>query len=566
MKRVWSILPQQFRRRSIAVSLTIVVRALLNAVGIAALLPILYIILDSETITSSSLLGRLYAALNFSSTQNFAVSVAAAVVLFIAIKCIINLLLYRVERDYIFALYRHLSRNLYIDYFNRGLQFIKQSSSVVLSRNVNVVCYTFVTGVLRPIATIAGEAVLFVLLFTAMLLYNATAALLAAAIFAIAAWLYFCIMRRRLDLYGERENEAQRRKYRDVTESFRGYAEVEINNAFAERLASFDEQMATIISVGRKNATATILPHSFTEIGLAVAMALLIALCAHSGSEELKILFGIFAIVALRLLPSIRSIMASWTALRYNRYTIDIIGEAASASHTKRDDSTERIEFRHEIAIENVSFRFEDAESDTLHNLSLTIRRGEKLGINGRSGVGKTTLLNLLLGLHTPTAGRITIDGVPLDEKSRRRWQNSIAYVSQSIFLTDSTLLENIALGSKKSAIDRERVMRAVESASLGDFVAQLPHGLDTRIGECGALLSGGQRQRIGIARALYKQADILFFDEATSSLDNLTEREINEAIEDLSKQNSQLTIVVVSHRESSLGYCDRTITLTNKE
>lgn len=562
MRRIWSIIPRKFRRRSIAVSLTIVIRALLNAVGIAALLPILYIILDAESVRSNPLLGKIYSALGFTSEHNFAIAVAVSVVLFIVAKCLLNLLLYRVERDYIFALYRHLSRNLYIDYFNRGLQFIKQSNSAVLSRNVNIVCYTFVTGVLRPIATIAGEAVLFALLFTAMALYNLTTALLAAAIFAVAAWLYFRIMRRRLDLYGKRENEAQRRKYRDVTESYRGFAEIEINNAFASRLASFDEQMATIISVGRKNATAATLPHIFTEVGLALAMALLVVLCAESGSSDLKMLFGIFAISALRLLPSIRAIMASWTALRYNRYTIDIIGELPKSGHTERDSSTERINFQREIEVRNLSFRFDDAESDTLHNLSLTINRGEKVAITGRSGAGKTTLLNLLLGLYTPSRGEILIDGRRLDASAHRRWQNSIGYVSQSIFLTDSTLLENIALGQRSEHIDRERVMRAVEAASLGEFIAQLPHGLDTRIGECGALLSGGQRQRIGIARAIYKEADILFFDEATSSLDNLTERDINSAIEHLSKQNSQLTIVVVSHRDSSLGYCDRTITL----
>lgn len=143
-----------------------------------------------------------------------------------------------------------------------------------------------------------------------------------------------------------------------------------------------------------------------------------------------------------------------------------------------------------------------------------------------------------------------------------RKWQNSIGYVSQSTFLTDSTILSNIALGCDEKDIDMAQVEQCIEAASLSEFVASLPNGIHTRIGECGALLSGGQRQRIGIARALYKQADILFFDEATSSLDNATEQSINSAIERLSSSNSELTIVVVAHRDSSLGYCDRIITL----
>ena len=161
-----------------------------------------------------------------------------------------------------------------------------------------------------------------------------------------------------------------------------------------------------------------------------------------------------------------------------------------------------------------------------------------------------------------PTEGQILIDGQPLTADNRRMWQNSIGYVSQSVFLTDSTILANIALGCKAEDIDMERVVKAVEAASLSEFVAMLPNGLDTRIGECGALLSGGQRQRIGIARALYKGAQVLFFDEATSSLDNQTEQSINEAIVELARSNEALTIVVIAHRESSLGYCDRVITL----
>jgi ABC-type multidrug transport system fused ATPase/permease subunit len=212
--------------------------------------------------------------------------------------------------------------------------------------------------------------------------------------------------------------------------------------------------------------------------------------------------------------------------------------------------------------VNDLHFRFEDSQSDTLSNINFTINKGEKIGINGRSGAGKTTLFNLLLGLYTPTAGTITIDGKILSAENRRKWQNAIGYVSQSVFLTDSTLLSNIALGCKEEQIDMDRINMAIEAASLGEFVASLPNGINTRIGECGALLSGGQRQRIGIARALYKGAEVLFFDEATSSLDSQTEQNINEAIVALAKANSSLTIVVIAHRDSSLSYCDRVITL----
>ena len=561
--RIFDIIPNKFRMRGIGVSLTIFVRALLNFVGLAALLPVLYLILDSEDMHSNAVLHSIYDLFGFSSDNHFVIAVAVAVVLFIIIKNLINLLLYRVERDYIYALYRHLSRRLFIGYFEQGLQFIKKENSAVLSRNVNLVCYTFITGVLRPLATLASEALLLVMIFISIAIYSPIGALLSVAVFIPVAWLYFALMRYRLDRYGNIENEAQRRKYRDVIETFRGYADIEINNAFPHRLSLFERELDTIVRVGRKNATISMLPQNFTETGLTVGMALLLCLGTMWAGADMKILFGVFAIAGLRLLPSARNIMGAWSALRYNSYTIDILNEAADKSNKGVEvGSTEQLPLNEAIEVRNLSFHFEDGANDTLHNLSLTIRKGEKVGINGESGVGKTTLLNILLGLYTPSEGGVYIDGKELQGDLLRKWQNSIGYVSQSTFLTDSTILANIALGCEEQDVDMVQLEKCIEAASLSEFVASLPKGIYTRIGECGALLSGGQRQRIGIARALYKRADILFFDEATSSLDNATEQSINRAIESLSTSNKDLTIIVVAHRNSSLDYCDRIVTL----
>ena len=475
------------------------------------------------------------------------------------------MLLYRVERDYIYSLYRHLSRRLFIGYFAQGLQFVKSENSAVLARNVNVVCYTFITGILRPLATLASELLLLLMIFISIAVYSPLGALLSVAVFIPVAWLYFALMRHRLDRYGNVENEAQRRKYRDVIETFRGYADVEVNNAFDHRLSLFDREIDTIVEVGRKNATVSLLPQHLTETGLAVGMALLLCLGTSMASTDLKILFGVFAIAGLRLLPSARNIMGAWSALRYNRYTIDILNEA-KVEEERKPSSNEQLAFNDAIEVRNLSFRFDNGTHDTLHNLSLTVRKGEKVGINGESGVGKTTLLNILLGLYKPSQGGVFVDGKELKGERLRKWQNSIGYVSQSTFLSDTTILSNIALGCEEQDIDMAQIEKCIEAASLSEFVASLPNGVHTRIGECGALLSGGQRQRIGIARALYKKADTLFFDEATSSLDSTTEQNINRAIEQLSTSNKDLTIVIVAHRDSSLDYCDRIITLEKNE
>lgn len=558
------ILPARFRRRSIGVALSVFLRALLNFAGLAVLAPVLVIILDTEGIHSNLWLERIYLWGGFSDDRRFILAVCTGVVGVVLLKNLANLLLYKVERNFIYDLYRDLSRRLYIDYHDRGLAFVKSSNSAILSRNVNAVCLIFVTGVLMPLAAIASETMLFLLLFTALALYSPLASAIALLVFVPAVMLYYGLVRRRLNRYGEEEHRAQRTKSRTVAETFRGYADLEVANAFPEMLKTFDSAMNRVVQVRERNATIAVLPSIFTEVGLAAGMALLVALCAGTDNTQMKLLFGIFAVAALRIMPSIRSIMGAWTSLRYNRYTLDVLRDArTNGTAPESAPSNERLAFQREITIEGLSFHYDDApDHDVLHDFSLTIRKGERIGIRGVSGAGKTTLFNILLGLYKPSAGRIAIDGVPLTAENRRQWQNAVGYVSQNVFVTDSSFAANVALGCAPERIDRQRAAQALAMAKLGDFIETLPKGIDTPIGECGCRLSGGQRQRLGIARALYKQADILFFDEATSSLDNRTEEGINRAIEELSRNNRELTIVVIAHRESSLEFCDRIITI----
>ncbi len=564
---LFEIIPKPFRMRGVWVAVTILLRAILNFVGLAMLIPVLVLILDTGSIHNDSRLSRIYEVVGFSSDEWFVVAICAMVVGIIIIKCAVNLHLYTTERNFIYDLYRYLSRRLYIDYHNRGLGFIKSNNSSILTRNVNVVCLTFVVGILRPLATIASEVMLFVLLFVALACYNLTVAMLIPLIFIPAAWLYIRLVRNKLNSYSEVENRTQRANMRNVIDTYRGYSDLEVSNAFPSMLARFDKAMNEVIDVRLKNATIATLPQIFTEIGVALALVALVLLNLGIEGGNIKILFGIFAVAALRLMPSVRNIMGAWASFRYNQYTIDIIRDAhIDEIDPTIDDTAERMNFEREISVEKISFRYEDGEQEVVNDLSLTVRKGERIGIRGRSGVGKTTIFNLMLGFLQPTSGSIRIDDELLTTANRRRWLNIVGYVSQNVFLTDGTLVENIALGIAPDKVDRERLNRAIDMANLREFIDSLPQGIDTPAGECGNRLSGGQRQRIGIARALYKEAEVLFFDEATSSLDNDTEQNINTAIEQLSQNNKELTIIVIAHRESSLDYCDRIVTLETNE
>ncbi len=564
-KSLWNLIPKSFRRRGGGVVVTIFLRALLNFLGLAMLLPVLLLILEGDNLHANPWLERLWLWGGFSQESHFVWALLASVVGIILLKSLLMLWLFRVERNFIYDLYSHLSRRLYISYFRRGLGFVKQQNSAILSRNVNGVTFAFVAGVLRPIAAMSCEVMLFMLLFGALTLYHAAAAAVVLLIFLPTLVGYYYLVRRRLNRYGEQENQAQREKARTVIETFRGYAEVELNRAFPLMLDRFDRAMEDLVEVQRKNATLGMLPSILTEVGLTLGMVAMVAWSLTDGGDQGRILFGVFAVAALRLLPSVRGLMSGWSTLKYNRYTIDTLLEAGieEGADSEEQPHHERLHFEHEIRLDDLSFHFDDAPGkEILEHLSLTIRKGERIGFRGASGRGKTTLFQLLLGLYEPTAGAIWIDGQRLDASTRRAWQNTLGYVSQSVFLIDSTFAANIALGCRDEEIDRERVAQALKAARLDEFVEGLQKGMDTPIGECGCRLSGGQRQRIGIARALYNEASVLLFDEATSALDSETEREINHSIEELTASRRDLTILVIAHRESSLGYCDRIIDL----
>lgn len=553
--RIVNIIPSGYGRRGAALIATLLARAALNFFGIAALVPLLVLILDGESLRSHPTLDRIYQSLGFGDYRIFAVVTAVTAVAAIVLKGAINMSLYRVERDYVYDIYRDLSRRLYISYCRRGLAFVRRSNSTELSRNVNFVCLNFATGVLRPLATIVGETFLLLLVAGATLAYDPVAALLLAGAFIPAAALYYRLVKRRMSDCGRTENEAMREKFRSVAESFGGYADAEICNAFPRMLADFDRSTERLIGMRKRNAAMAALPQSTTETAVTVGLAALVVAGAYMRGGEIRIVFGLFALAAVRLAPSVRNILGALATIRYNRHTIDVLSEASDVGDLERND--ERLPLRRELSLRGITFGYDDA-TPVLKDFSLRIRRGERVGIKGPSGAGKSTLLNIMAGLLEPQGGEMLVDGARLDDSNRRAWQNSAGYVPQNVFIADATLAENVAFG--EDLPNAERVAESLEAAGLAEFARSLPEGIDALVGESGCRISGGERQRIGIARALYRRPDILFLDEATSALDREAELDIHDTLARLSGRDKELTIVAIAHDEASLGYCDRII------
>ncbi|MCY7339134.1 MAG: ATP-binding cassette domain-containing protein, partial [Sphingomonas bacterium] len=295
-------------------------------------------------------------------------------------------------------------------------------------------------------------------------------------------------------------------------------------------------------------------------VGLIVFTLLAIRLASGSGSVTAALpVLGALALGAQRMLPLVQQLYQGWAALASSR---SIVGQLFDLLGLPVDDSAtgQAIEFRSEIRFAQVGFSFPTRAVPALSAIDLVIPHGARIAIVGRTGAGKTTLTDLLMGLMPPQTGTISIDGAALTPHSARAWQRKIAHVPQSIFLADASIARNIAFASAAGADNPERLRRAASIAQIDAFIAGLPDGYDTRIGERGVRLSGGQRQRLGLARAIYKQAPVLVLDEATSALDDATEEAVLDALGQL--QATGCTIIIVAHRASTIKSCDRILRL----
>ena len=538
IKEILALLPPKARRRSWQVAVAVLVRAVLDFAGVAALIPLLLAVLRPEGSRTQMLL------------------LCLAVMSFVVLKNALVVTLARVESRFQLEVYRDFSRRMFVNYYRRGLLFLKSKSSVQLGHEVNYVCYLFCLCVLSPLFRIAGDAILILFMMATLVAWEPMAGLLLCAAFLPLALIYTAVVRRKLRLYGQEELEARRRQSRTVVEAFRGYAELEIAQAFGTSLTAFDQGMQSIVRSRLRMERYQLFPQFLSEAAIVAGIALLIG----AGRGDLSIVSGVFAIAAFRLIPAMRSILNSWVTLQNASHSIEIVRDGLNEACAPKEGEEEPFTFEHELTLHNLGFAFPDGKL-LFSGVNLAIRRGERIGVRGPSGSGKSTLFNLLLGFLEPTEGEIRVDGRKLTPANRHGWHRLVGYVPQEIFIIEGSLLDNVALGDAHP--DRQRVMEVLTQVSLKGWTEELPQGLDTPLGEYGSRLSGGQKQRIGIARALYKKAEVLFFDEATSALDSRTESEINQALEELSEQYHELTLIIIAHRESSLKVCDRIFDLS---
>ena len=535
-------------------------------VSLGAVLPFLAVLSDPERLWQQPLVQAMAVRVGFTqasqlllpATLVFAVAAVLAALVRLTNLWLNGRLAAAVGSDLSCEAYR---RTLYQPY---GLHVQRNSAAVITATTsqiyLTVVAMTSLLQLLTSAVVAAG-------LFTGLLLIDAPVAVAAAALFGSAYGVLAITTRRELRRNGQRIAEASSQQLKALQEGLGAIRDVLLDGSQPTYLQIYRQADRPQRQLQAKNGFLGAFPrYAFEALGM-VAIALLGGLLVWQRGNGAAVipLLGALALGAQRLLPALQQIYSGWAALKGYSAAIQSVLAMLNQPLPPLVQVAAPLPLREGIRLASVNFRYGSEQQDVLRGLELEIRRGERIGLIGSTGSGKSTTMDLLMGLLAPSAGRVLVDGMDLHDPAHPErlaaWRAAIAHVPQSIYLADSSIAENIAYGVPRQQIDLTRVQQAAEQAQISSFVEANPEGYGSFVGERGIRLSGGQRQRIGIARALYKKASVLVFDEATSALDTGTEAAVMEAIEGLSRD---LTLVMISHRLSTLSSCDRVIELAN--
>lgn len=532
-----------------------------EASGTALVFPFIALINNPDLIRESRAVGTIYAWSGLASWREFVIWCGGGLIAVYLFKGAYLSLMYYLQYRFIFSRQVALSTRLFSAYMQGPYVAHVERNSAELLRNVNSEVLWIFSGLLVPGASVVVEALVILAMLAMLMLVEPLPTLAAAVTFGVLGFAVLRPMRRVTTAVGRRQQAENAAMIQCINQGLGGLREAKIlgrERFFVEAYRRHSETYARSMFVLR---TLTDVPRIGIEtLGVAGMVAVVVLFLVRGRDMQLVLpTLAVFALASVRLMPSLNRMIAGVTALRYYTPSVEVVSRDLSQFErvAVTDDPGSRaargFAFEHRIELREVSFRYPGTAELALRDISLTIEHGQSVAFVGPSGAGKTTLVNVILGLLAPTAGAVLVDGIDVRERIGA-WQRMIGYIPQPVYLCDDSIRRNVAFGLADAAIDEARVWAALAAAQLDTFVRGLPQGLDAVVGEDGVRISAGQRQRIGIARALYENPPVLVVDEGTAALDNETEREITRVIADLSGAK---TVVLVAHRLSTVRGCD---------
>lgn len=565
LKDLWNQLSRSRQNQFRLLLGLMLISAFAEVVSLGAVLPFLAILATPDVVFNHPIIGNLAHYWNLNSPDQLVLPLVVAFALLAIVAGTIRVLLLWISTRLSFSSGTDLSREIYYRTLHQPyLTHLNRNSSELLS-GINTKVHTVIFSVLFPLLTLISSIVLLVTISFTLFAINPMVASIIFIVFSSAYGLMTWVSRKWLDQNGKLLSLEHPQVVKVLQEGLGCIRDVLLDGT--QKIYCDTFQKADYRLKRAQGAICFIgsYPRFIVEtLAMVLIAALIYGLSLQNGgiSNALPVL-GAMALGAQRLLPALQQCYTSWTSIKGHQVLLeDIIGLLDQPLPKKDSEATiPPFPFQKALHLKAVKFRYYENGPWVLNDVNLTIQKGDRVGIVGSTGCGKSTLMDLLMGLLMPTEGEILVDGQAMNQSQIRAWQGNIAHVPQSIYLTDETVAENIALCVEPNDINMNRLKEAACKAQISEFIESQTAKYDSKVGERGIRLSGGQRQRIGIARALYKQASVLVFDEATSALDSRTEKKVMEAINDL---NQNFTVLIIAHRLSTLRGCDSIIELEN--
>jgi ABC-type bacteriocin/lantibiotic exporter with double-glycine peptidase domain len=562
LNKLYDLLDARERRRALLLLGMILIMGIIETTSVASVMPFVAVLTHPGTIESNQYLSAAYRLLGFQQTATFLLFLGLIVLVTVvgstAFKALTTwaMLRFTSMRQYT------VSRRLFKSFLYRPYYWFFGQHSADLGRTVLSEVAQVITGALIPTMQMAAQGVVVILLIALLLVVDPvlafTVSLVLGGAYALVFWATHQYVRR----IGLDRVRANQERFRVSNEAFSGIKEVKVLGVEQVFLRRFENPSLRFAKHQAASQILSQLPQYALQ-AVAVGGILLIVqyqLLVRGSQDQALPLIAVYAFAGYRLLPALQRLYQSISTLRFAQPALDHLhGDLEYAvSHVggkKADASIQLPQLEHSLELRDVCYRYPGSATIALRNVTMIIPARSMVGLVGRTGAGKTTAVDVILGLLQPQSGHVLADGRPIIEENRRAWQRRVGYVPQHIFLAADTLAANIAFGVPLKDIDLAAVERASRIANLHSFVLELKQGYDTLVGERGIRLSGGQRQRVAIARALYRDPDVIVMDEATSALDNVTERAVMEAVGNLGHQK---TIIIVAHRLTTVQRCDK--------
>ena len=561
--QIFNIFTKQQLRYCCFIVVAMIVGAMLEAVGIGAILPLISLMGQPDFLVRHPEIGHIAEALGIVSHTQFIMFCASCLIVLYLIKNAYISWETKLQIDFSMHNQIKFSTEIMNNYLCKGYLFHLDHNSATLLRNVNAGGQIIYSVMLIATFTLLTELITAFTIWLMLVVVDAFTAVVVAGITGAMMYGIIKAFRRNISKQAKIQNDFAAGYIKCVNQGLGAIKETKVMRKEKYFLEEFSRTYQQYGEANRKYLFINQLPRMIIETMVVSGLLVMIVAKLAMGStpEQIVPLLGVLALAAFRLMPSANRIVNLFNTIKFQQplfyelypELMDIKERQESRKESYYLSDQPKLKFEKSIQVNKLRFAYPEGREDVLRDVSFSIGKGDFAGIIGPSGAGKTTFVDILLGLLKPSDGNIKVDGQDIFDNIRS-WQANLAYVPQSIYLIDGSVKENIALGVASEDIDNAHIEKSLHMAELYDFVSDLPEGMETRVGERGVKLSGGQRQRIGIARALYQQPEVLILDEATSALDNDTEKSITDTI---LKLKGQITIIAIAHRLSTLAECD---------